>query len=339
MRGGRKVLFAGGIALLLVAGSGLWYWTREPDIELSDASPEEIARLEGVRDDLRAKLATLVASSPAVQEIPPGNVVVGMPIAAATELVQEATTGFLDEVELVLKNIKVKKEGDINVKKGILNLKPGHYVLDLTIDEAHAVLKPGRPRVSFKGSRFGVALPVNVVKGAGKTTLAFKWDSLGVAGVLCDDFEVNEKLEGSVPPRTYEVQGAFLLEVQGGRLSAIPRFPAPGIVVDVSVEPSEEAWKFVEKVVADRPAGCEKVLKMIDLRKILSGILGKGFKVTVPSKIFKPIDLPAGLEQEVTVEGKTYALTLKPTQLKLTPDVLWYGSDVDADAAADPSPK
>ena len=50
----------------------------------------------------------------------------------------------------------------------------------------------------------------------------------------------------------------------------------------------------------------------------------------MPSKIFKPFDLPAGLEQDVTVEGKTYALSMKPTQLKITPDVLWYGSEVDA---------
>ncbi len=314
---------------------------REPEVELSSASPEEIARLEGERDGLRAKLAALVAASPVTQEIPPGNVVVGMPVAVATELVQEATTGFFDEVELVLKNIKVHKDGDIKVHKGILNMKPGHYVLDLTIDEAHAVLKPGSPQVSFKNSRFGVALPVSVVKGTGRTTFAFKWDSQGMADMLCDDFEFNEKLEGSVPPRTYPVQGAFLLEVQGGRLSAIPRFPAPGIVVEISVEPSEEAWKFVEKVVADRPAGCEKVLKMIDLRKILSDLLGKGIKVTVPSKIFKPFDLPAGLEQEVTVEGKTYALTLKPTELTITPDVLWYGFDVDAapQDSADPEAK
>ena len=320
-----------GAAVLLAAGVAVWYWTRPSELEtLIGGDPAVIARLEEEREKLRRRIAEMVAESPVVQEIPPGNVVVGMPIVAATELVQAATTGFLDEIELVLRNIKVHKDGDIKVRKGLLSLSPGHYVLDLNVDEAHAVLKPGPPQVSFKSSRFGVSLPVKVVKGEGRTTLGFKWDSQGLADLFCDDFEILEKLEGSVPPSTYQVDGAFHLEVAGGRLVASPHFPAPGIVINLSVEPSEEAWKFVEKVVAERPGGCESVLKKIDLRKILSGILSKGFKVTVPSKIFKPFDLPAGLEQNVTIEGKTYALSLKPTQLKITPDVLWYGSEVDA---------
>ena len=320
-----------GAAALLAAGVAVWYWTRPSELEtLIGGDPAVIARLEEEREKLRRRIAEIVAESPMVQEIPPGNVVVGMPIVAATELVQAATTGFLDEIELVLRNIKVHKDGDIKVRKGLLSLSPGHYVLDLNVDEAHAVLKPGPPQVSFdelplrgvasgqggqgRGpdhARLQVGLP-----GPGRPVLRRLRDPGEARGL-----GAAQHLSGGrcFPPR--------------GRRGASRRFsplPRAGIVINLSVEPSEEAWKFVEKVVAERPGGCESVLKKIDLRKILSGILSKGFKVTVPSKIFKPFDLPAGLEQNVTIEGKTYALSLKPTQLKITPDVLWYGSEVDA---------
>lgn len=344
MTGRKRALWAGGVVLVAALAGGLWYFRRDeaPDLP-PPASPEEIARLEKEREALRVRIAELVAGDPVLKGMPAGNVVVGMPVAAATNLVQEVTTGFLDEVELVLKNIKVHKDGDITVKKGLLSLTPGHYVLDLNVDEAHALLKPGTPKVSFEKSRFGVALPVRLAKGEGRTTLNFEWDSQSIAGVLCDDFTVKQSLTGSVPPRSYAVKGSFLLEVNGGRLVASPRFPDPGLVVDVSVEPSEEAWRFLDRVVEERPAGCKAILKTIDMRKILSGILGKGFKVTVPSKVFKPVELPAGLQQEVTVEGKTYELRMTPTQLKLTPDVLWYGTEVEVaadkeDISASPTP-
>ncbi len=329
MRARRRASF---LLAALAALAALYVWR-------SRRSSEEIARLERIRDELRLKVAEIGQTDPNFREAPPGNVLIGMPIGAATRLVQQVTEGFLDEVELVLGNIRVHKAGSIKAKLGFLTIRPGDYVLDLKIEEAHALLKPGRPKVDFKGNWFGVALPVHLAKGVGRTTLRFKWDSKRMAGLLCDDFEIKKSLSGSVRPRTYDVVGGFELSVREGRLVAVPKFPDPGLVVQVSVEPSDEAWSFVDQVVEDRPAGCRKALKMVDLRKVLTGLLSKGFAVKVPAKVFKPIDLPASLTRAVTIEGKSYALSLKPTGLKLSPQVLWYGADVAVGALMAEEPR
>ncbi len=314
----------------LVALAALYFWR-------SRQSSEEIARLEAIRDGLRVKVAAIVRADPNLKAAPPGNVLIGMPLRVATRLVQQVTEGFFDEVELVLRDIKLHKAGSVEVKAGFMTIRPGDYRLDLTIDEAHALLKPSRPKVDFKGNWFGVSLPVRVARGEGRTTLRFEWDSKRTASLFCDDFVLEKSLTGSVRPRTYDVVGGFELSVREGRLVAAPKFPDPGLVVQVSVEPSEATWAFVDQVVKDRPAACAKALKMMDLRKLLGGLLDKGFPVKVPGKIFRSIDLPAGFERSVVIEGRSYALSLKPTGLKLLPGVLWYGADVAIGEAREPA--
>ena len=97
----------------------------------------------------------------------------------------------------------------------------------------------------------------------------------------------------------------------------------------IFVDPSDQAWGIVDGVVKEQRKGCEIALSKVDIKEKLGGILGKGFNVKIPQKIFKPIKLPAGVKQSLKVQGIQMALEARPTGLLVTPDRLWYGADLN----------
>ena len=73
----------------------------------------EIDALEKERDDLRAELGELIASDPRLEGMPETPVRVGVPTMLARDLIQRVVAGFVDQVTLELKNLKVKKSGTV----------------------------------------------------------------------------------------------------------------------------------------------------------------------------------------------------------------------------------
>ena len=71
-------------------------------------------------------------------------------------------------------------------------------------------------------------------------------------------------------------------------------------------------------------------LDKVDLRAQLEKVLGKGFNVKIPPKIFKPVSLPAGIEKSLEMQGVKLTLAVVPTELVITPERMWYGADVRA---------
>jgi hypothetical protein len=136
------------------------------------------------------------------------------------------------------------------------------------------------------------------------------------------------------------VEGSFGLAVDGNALVLTPEFPE--LAVRLFVEPTEQAWKVVDEVMADQRAGCRKALEKIDIKKILGKILGKGFNIKIPPKILRPIHLPAGLRQSLSVQGVNVSLDLRTTDLAVSEERLWYGANVMTEAlggrAGPPSP-
>ena len=81
----------------------------------------------------------------------------------------------------------------------------------------------------------------------------------------------------------------FGIRTDGNAITLLPDFGE--FAVRLYVDPTEQAWKVVDEVVAEQRAGCRKALEKIDLKGILGKLLGKGFNVKIPKKIFKPIRL------------------------------------------------
>jgi hypothetical protein len=295
----------------------------------------ELAALERRRDELRERLSRARAADPRIARAPEGDVLVGMPVAFAAELVRQATRGLLGEVEITLRNLKVHKVGSVKAKTRLGTIQPGRYTLDLTIHEARVLLEPGMPEVDFRGGRVGIALPVTAARGQGHGTLKFGWDSQGLGRLACDDFQVTLRVAARAVPRTYPVKGAFDLSVEDGALVATPDFP--DVAARVGFEPSEQTWRAFERVIEKRSWRCRALVKKLDLRELLGDLFERGFVVRVPPRIFRRARLRAAVQQSLTFSGRTYAVGARLLDVRLTPDILWYGAAIDV-RTAEPSP-
>jgi hypothetical protein len=289
------------------------------------ASPKElqaqIAALEAERNVLRTKLDELMKHDPIVQGMPTTPVRVGVPTSLASELITKVVSGFVDQVTLELKNLKVKKSG--NVKKVVTI---GQYDLQVQIHKVTGKLKTGKPDVKFGGNKVSLELPVHVVSGSGRATIDFKWDGKNVSGAVCGDMDINQEVSGGVKPASYPVAGALVLSATTREILATPQFPT--IKVNLKVEPSKESWGAVEKILADKEGVCGYVVEKVNVLKIVEALIAKGFNVRLPTEKIKPMAVPVGIEPTMQVKGREVELAIKLGELAITERMIWLGADV-----------
>ena len=292
-----------------------------------------IEALRAERDALGARVRELVIQSGerSLGRAPTAGIMIGIPTSFTRSIVEQVVTGLFGETTLTLKNLKVHKEGKLKAKLLIKKRTLGEYTLDLKIHQVQGLLKPGKPTLVFGINTIDIGLPVRLAEGTGNAELNFKWDSKGMsANVVCGDTEVSRTIAGGVVPQDYSVKGRFGISADAETIVLRPRFP--DLAVRIFVDPSEEAWKLVEEVVKDRPKGCEIALGKVDVKEKLSGLLGKGFNVKIPQKLFKPIRLPAGVSQSLEIQGVKMAIEVKPSGVLVADDRIWYGADLNLKA-------
>ncbi len=289
------------------------------------ATPERmkagIQSLERERDELKARLGTLITTDPRLPGLPENEVRVGVPTTLARTLISRILAGFVDSVTLKLSNLKVHKAGKI---KKVITI--GEYVLDVSIDEVTGNLRTGDPKIEFGGNRIGVALPVRVASGQGDATIAFKWDGKNISGAVCGDMEIDQKVSGSVQPDSYPVSGSLLLTATERQILAAPRFPT--VKVNLKVVPSPESWQAVQKILDDKEGMCGYVLGKVNIPGVLEGLIGKGFNVRLPTERIKPLAVPVGIAPTLNVRGEAVTVVVKVGHLAITEHMIWLGADV-----------
>ncbi len=316
---------------LLLLGGGALFVDRQMHLPLPPPRPEELEALTRRRDALTAEFrASIVkAGEKSLAKAPAAGIMIGLPTAYARSIVEQIVTGLFGETTLTLRNLKVHKEGEVKAKMVFRKKAVGGFVLDVQIHEAKGLLRPGKPDLAFGDNRIRVALPVSLAGGEGSARLLLKWDSKGLAAnAVCGDVDIDREVTGKVVPEDYHVAGVFGIRTDGSSITLLPDFGE--LAVRIYVDPTEQAWQVVEEVMAEQRSGCRKVLEKIDLKAILGKLLGKGFNVKIPKKIFKPIRLPAGVSQSLDVQGVKLDLTVKSTGLLVSDDRLWYGADLRA---------
>jgi hypothetical protein len=329
------------VAVLLVAGIGLWYATRHRAPATPPPTAERIEALRAERDGLESRLNDVLIThgEASLAGAPQAGVMIGIPTAVTSSIVDQVVTGIFGETILTLHDIKAHAQGDVKAKVLFSTSTLGTFDLQILIHEATGNLTPGRPWLDFGKGVVSVALPVHLASGRGDATLHLKWNGHGVADSVCGDIDVTRKVGGTIVPHDYSVKGRFLVSAVGDSIVLRPEFP--DLVVRMFIDPSEQAWAVVDGIVRERPKGCEIALSKLDLKKKLSGVLGKGFRVKIPSKILKPVTLPAGVQQSLRIQGLQLALDVKPVGLLVAGDRIWYGADlhvtVDRAAARRPS--
>jgi hypothetical protein len=122
----------------------------------------QIAALEKERDELRGRLDVAMEGNPVLEGMPTKPVRVGVPTELARELITKVVTGFVDQVTLELKNLKVRKAGTV---KKVVTI--GTYELNVRIHRVSGKLKTGAPELTFGGNQVKLALPITVSRAAG----------------------------------------------------------------------------------------------------------------------------------------------------------------------------
>lgn len=281
----------------------------------------EIASLEAERDALRARIEDAMGHDPRLEGMPGNGLRIGVPTSLAREMIEKLVTGFVDQVTLELRDLKVRKSGDV---KKVVTL--GHYALDVHIHEVRGRLRTGRPEVRFGGDQVELALPVQLASGSGRATVRFDWDGRSVGGAVCGDLHVVQAVTGGVKPASYPVRGRLKLSAGADRILASPGFPP--LEVNLQVVPSEASWAAVQKLLDDQRGVCGFVLDRVDVMAMVRSIVERGFPVRLPTERIKPVGLPVGVEPRLTVRGQPVALSVKVGALAITEHVIWLGADV-----------
>jgi hypothetical protein len=292
------------------------------------AAPEqiqaEIDALEKERAVLRGRIDELVVNDPRRKSMPKAPVRVGVPTALARDLVEKVARGFVDQVALDLRNLKVRKKGTV---RKVVTL--GEYELKVDIARAYGRLKTGRPDVRFGGNKVSLALPVAIASGEGRATLGFKWDGKNVSDAVCGDLEVTQEVSGRIKPDTYPVGGSLVLQATAREILATPHFPPTRI--KLRIDPSAESWAAVQKILDEQKGTCGYVVDKVDVLGIVRRLIDRGFNVRLPTEKIKPIAVPVGIEPTMSVRGQTVELEIKVSALAITEDVIWLGADLKLD--------
>ena len=315
---------------LVALGAGVAWWRLRPPPLPPAPTSARLASLRADRDALQVRFreAVLAQGERSVEHAPRAGVMIGIPTRFTASILDQIVTGLFGETTLTLRNLKVHKDGAVKAKILFTKRTLGQYVLDVQIHEVQGVLKPGRPALVFGRNAVGFTLPVHLAEGQGQADLHLKWDSKGVLpNVVCGDIDITRGVTGTVVPQDYVVKGGFAISSEGTTIVLRPHFP--DLAVRVFPDPSEQAWGVVDGVIKDRPKGCEIALTKVDIKEKLGGLVGRGFNVKVPQKIFKPVRLPAGVRQSLEIQGMQLALEVTPTGVLVAHDRIWYGADLN----------
>jgi hypothetical protein len=307
----------------------------------ANAHQQQLAALRRTEATLRDSLERIIRSdaliSSATQDN--GDVLLIIRGTFVTHLLRTVLREYLDRVELDLyPEKKVHKTKDLPVDTPIGVIAVGAWDVRVTVNHIKGVLQTRNPSLAITGTnRIHVALPISIVQGRGAITLYFKWDSKGIANVVCRDFETTQHLSGTVVPDDYGLAGDFVLTSQGERLIADPEFPREKYSIHVNLDAG--SWDQVWRILQDqnRVEKCGLFMHPQDVMERLRKVSLKGVKVKLPKKMFRPVDFPISISRSVEVGDRRVELTAVPKTLRVTPEAFWYSAALTTRFGAAPT--
>jgi hypothetical protein len=306
-------------------------------LPLAPASTKEpvkarVARLEREVADLRARFDAVADRDPLVAKAASaqGHVTAEVSPELFEDVVQRIAAHYLDRVAVQLDGLAVTKEGEIHRDTLFGSIKAGEWTASIAFPRIRGVLRAGVPHVTLPGdNRVRVELPVLLERGEGTATVKFEWDSRALVNVVCRDFEVTQQVTGRVEAKEYPVTGQFTLAAGPDELRARPSFDDR-----FRIHPALDAasWDAVRRRLdeQDQLARCGMGLDPEKTLAQLRELVGKGFMVKLPAKLFRPVSLPTRLTPTVNVQGRDVEVELSQSRLEAGPEGVWYGVWVKA---------
>lgn len=290
----------------------------------------QLARLAAEVDSLRTAVSDRVERDSLLGRLAEreGDILVGLGTEVLRDIATWAARGYFNDVRLHLRPEAVVEESDdVDVRLGPIPVRAGSWHLRVTIQRVEATLSLDSIHLAVAdSSTLAAALAIGVSDATGDAGIVFRWDATTVASVVCRDFEVSESFGGTVPPFVYRVEGAFAFEARPDGIHALPRFEHPRL--RVHPEPIDASWRRVEDLL-DRQNNifrCGLALQPDDMIEKLDRLLRSGFEFRLPDVLFRPIRLPARIEERVEIDRRPIDVRNVPVGVHMTPEAIWYGS-------------
>lgn len=333
---GKKRKIAGWVIALSVCGvvlagsitAGVIWWYRSPALSTDPVALErDILALRAVRDTLQERVLRAEAQKELLERRPDGDVLLALPTPFVDALTQEIVGGWFREVDIHLRNITVRKAGDVRAKLGIFGRRNvGSYTLRLDLQDVRGRLAAGKPRLALAGDRVDIVLPVRLVGGAGRGVAAFEWDSKGLANGVCRDLAIKEPIDGAVEPGNYEARGFLRVAANDDGLMIEPRFP--GLAMRLRVRPSKTSVARLQGLIESRGRLCRLAVDKANVEERILALLERGFEVKIPQRFFRPVRVPVAIEGTVPVAGTSLVLSASPDRVVVTPTAIWLSAQL-----------
>lgn len=322
------------VVALLVLGGVLGSFALRTDRTRGSApTAERIQALVSERGRLGDELQALLADHAGldVARALPANILVGTPTSFVGDLVNQMVTGLFSEVRLHLTGIQTSAEGTVTVPIGG-NL--GRYSVLVDVKEIKAVLRPGQPELQFGADRIGFSLPVGLALGQGTAAIDVRWQGRGMAAV-CGNLDFSTVISSGVQPATHNVAGELQLAVVGESLVASASLEP--MTTRVVLQPTEQTWAALEaamgEIKKDLGTMCVAAINRLNTRRIVEGVIDRGFPVNVPAQVIEHIPVPARVETSLALPDRTVTLEARPMDVRITGEMLWYGVTLGATVA------
>ena len=297
-----------------------------------DSSPD--ARMHTLQQQHQARhqyLEELLSRDPLLAEAArtPGDMVLAMRAGFVRQVIEEIAARYFDRVAIELEALDVHEEGTVRKDTPLGHRRVGDWTVAMRIHRVAGVLRAGRPRLRFDGdNRVALTFPAHLEGGTGSASLDFKWDSRGLANLVCRDFRIEQELDGTVVPEEYPVRGTFVLKAVGQSLTAQPSF-TDTFRVKLDLSPASWAAVRAQLEAQDTLTRCGAGMDPDQVLAELSDLATfKGFDVKIPRRLFREITLPAEVAQSVNVDEHQVRIALEDSALHVTSQALWYRASV-----------
>ena len=319
--------FVGVLTLIALAvGLAAWQFRVLSPRPLAADVAADVAKLTIERDALRARLWAASDTSGPVAGHPQGDVLLGVPTSFVRSIINDAVTGWFNEVDLHIVNVVIHTQDSVNATIGPFGEhQVGYYTLAIHLNDVRGRLMPGLPALTFGGDAVKIALPV-MAEGKGSARLTFTWISRGLARPVCGNLSAVRTVAGRVRPDTAVLRGLVRLSAKEGTLEADPHFP--NLALTLRIVPTPASIAALDSVIHSRGGLCGVFIRRAHAFKQVVDLVQDGFVVHIPQRFFRPLRLPMAVETSVPVQGHALRLTVRPNALVITPGMIWLGTAV-----------
>ncbi len=301
-------------------------------VRAAAAVPPTLAQLRAEQAALRDRLTAAVHRDALASRVlgARADVVMAIRTNFVESLLAEVAHQYFDDVVLDLQAVRADADGEVRTSTPFGRVKVGQWRLAATVESLRGKIRAGHPRLRLDQDRLEVDVPLVVQPAPGRITLAFAWDSSGLANALCRDFEVERVLEGQVLGQQHRLGVVIRLASGDGFLSATPELADRRVKLRVDL--TAESWASIERELSaqDRLARCGALLKPERVLAELRALAARGIEVRLPEELVRSVRLPARIAQEVRLGSRSVELLLRRPSLRVDGELVWSTARISA---------